>query len=115
LEYYAERFHFSYRRPTNFQIDEYSFEIVLLRGERDEWMEDLNLIIAGDISKCSYDEIRIIFKNYVSDTIRMNKGLRGGVTQPSKSTAKLSNMEIGNLLEDMRENISYLALVGSPV
>ena len=115
MEDYAERFHSSYRRPTNCQIDEYSFEIVLLKGERDEWMEALNLIADGDISKCSYDEITNIFKNYSSATIRMNKGLRGVVTQPSKATTKLSKMEIGNLLEDMREDISYLALVGSAV
>jgi hypothetical protein len=58
LEDYVEIFHFSYKRSTNCTIDKDSLKTILLRGVRYDCMKALNLITSGDISKCTYDEIR---------------------------------------------------------
>lgn len=74
LEDYVERFHFIYRRSINCTIDENSLKTVLLRGAIDDFREALNLIASRDISKCTYDEIRNIYKNYSRDATK--KGQR---------------------------------------
>jgi hypothetical protein len=83
LEDYVEIFHFSYKRSTNCTIDKDSLKIVLLRGVRDDYMEALNLITFRDISKCTYDEIRNVCKNYSRDSTKKGKGIRGTVVQTS--------------------------------
>jgi len=48
LEHYAKRFHFSYKYSNNYKLDDESFKLLFLRGVREESMEALNLIVAGD-------------------------------------------------------------------
>jgi hypothetical protein len=47
---------------------------VLLRGIREDLMEDLDLIVAGDIYQFTYVEIKGPFKNYLRETMRKGRG-----------------------------------------
>jgi hypothetical protein len=74
LEDYDERFNFSYKCATNYNLDDESLKSMLLRGVREYFMEALYLIVSGDIYHFTYDEIKYIFKNYSRETMRKGKG-----------------------------------------
>jgi hypothetical protein len=103
LEDYVERFQFSYKHATNCKLDDESLKLVLLRGVREDLMEALDLIVAGDIYQFTYDEIKYIFKNYSRETMRKGRGSKIISPSTSKNTTRVTKAEIGNLIEDMKK------------
>ena len=70
---------------------------------RDNDMEALNLITFVDIYKCTYDEIINVWKNYSRVSTKRGKGIKGIVEQTSMTIARLTKVEIKNMLEIWRQ------------
>jgi len=71
-------------------------------------MKAWNLITFGDISKCTYYEIRNVCKNYSRVSTKKGKGIRGTIVQTLMYTTRLTKVEIENLMKDMKINILHL-------
>ena len=51
LEDLLERFHYNIKREKMENLDQYTLKALLLKKIRDEWLDILNMMGKGDISK----------------------------------------------------------------
>jgi hypothetical protein len=63
MEGYEEKFQVSYKSAHSYTLDDNSLEIVFLRGEREAYMEILNLLENGNIFHLEYEYNNKVFKN----------------------------------------------------
>ena len=73
LEDFVERLLYNVQRAgqTNMGLD--VIKIILLRGIRDDFLDMLNLLVKGDISKESFEKIMELCKMYSRGSSRNNK------------------------------------------
>ena len=63
LEDYEERFQLSYKRVRR-TIDPKSLKLVRLRGEREDLLETLHMIVGEDVYQLPYEDIKTVFRNH---------------------------------------------------
>ena len=85
-------------------------KIILLRGIRDDFLDMLNLLGKGDISKESFENIVELCKRYSMESSRNNRQDKRDKLERDvfNRTQKSSNggatrAEIGNLLENFKQ------------
>ena len=74
MEYIVERILYNVQRvgQTNMGLD--VLKIILLHGIRDDFLDMLNLLGKGDISKDSFEKIVELYKRYSRRSSRNNNG-----------------------------------------
>jgi len=78
----------------------------LIKGVKYEWIETLNVMEQGDISKEEYDNmIKLCFRCSRGST-RTRSGIRDPLNRTSRTIGGgVTRVEIGNLLEDFYADI----------
>ena len=106
LEYYVERFQYNMQRSRQNGLNDYTFKILLLRGIRDDCIDLLNLMGAGDVSLLKYVEICDLYRRYSRNSSWSGRGIWDTVSRTTKTSREgVSRMEIGNLLEGFKTDI----------
>ena len=82
-------------------------KIILLRGIRNDFLDMLNLLLKGDISKESFEKIMELLKRYFRGSSRNNKRDKQDKLEcdvfdriQNSSNGGATHVEIGNLLEN---------------
>lgn len=85
---------------------------IFLKGIREEYLDDLNLMGKGDISTLPFEEIVELCKKYSRSKAKIGK-----ITISSKATkfasASVTRAEIGNLLEEIKTDL--LSTLGTQI
>lgn len=102
LEHYEERFHLSQKR-VRCTLDPESLKLVVLRGVREDILDNLYLLAGGDIYQLPYEDIKTTFRNHSSAA--REKGRSSQITIAISSSNSSINGEIGNILEDFRSEM----------
>ena len=76
LEDYVSRFSFNVQQNMEHNLSEESKKHLLLRGVQEESMEALDLMVGGDVTQRTWDEIKEICQNYSRATVKKGRGLR---------------------------------------
>ena len=104
LEFFFERILYNVQRAGQTNMGLYVLKIILLSGIRDDFLDMLNLLGKGDISKESFEKIVELCKRYSRGSSRNNKWDKWDKLERDvfDRTQKSSNggatqVEIGNL------------------
>ena len=73
MEYFVERLMYNVQRVRQTNMGLYVLKIILLRGIRDDYLDMLNLLGKGDISKECFEKIVELCKRYSRGSSRSNK------------------------------------------
>ena len=107
LEDLVERFQYNLQRYKMNQLDQETKRTIFLKEMRSEYLEVLNLMGAGDVSKLSYDDVCDLCRRYS----RVNSKVGGGPRDPSSKLVKsvvgagVTRAEMGNLFENFKIDI----------
>jgi hypothetical protein len=106
LEDYVEWFQYNLQRSSHTTLGGDILKTILIRGMQDEWLDMLNLMGKGDISKESYEAICDLCRRCSRGISRSKLGIRDFPTRATKSTnGGVTHVEIGNLLEEFKTDI----------
>eukprot|EP00253_Pinus_taeda_P027474 PITA_27474 len=99
LEEYLERFIYNLQKHRTMSLD--LIRTIFLKGIREEYLDDLNLMGKCDISTLPFEEIVDLCENYSRSKAR--NGKRAISSKATKSaSASVTRAEIGNLLEEFK-------------
>ena len=118
LEYFVEKLLYNVQRDEQMNMGLDVLKIILLRSIRDDFLDMLNLLGKGDISKESFENIVELCKRYSRGSSRNNRRDKRDKLERDifDRTQKSSNggatyAEIGNLLENFKtEMLSSISL-----
>jgi len=107
LEDYVECFLYVLQKSKYTNLQEDAIRIVFLWGILDEYVETLNLMVAGDISHKPFAEILYLSKKYSISGVKDGNIIRDPFSRTSKtiSTSGVTTMELGKLLEKFKTDI----------
>jgi hypothetical protein len=106
LEDYVERFQYNLQRTKQNTLDPETLRIIFLRGIKDDCMDALNLMGAGDISQMTYNDICELCKRYSRGITKSGKSPRDLVSRVTKpSGGGVTRTEIGNMLDNFKTDI----------
>jgi hypothetical protein len=101
IEDYVERFVYNLQKSRKNELNTNAIRNVFLKGVQEDYIDMLNLMVAGDISQKPFKEIIEVCRKYSCSKSKAWKGIReiksigGGVT----------HTELGNLLENFKMDI----------
>ena len=84
-------------------LSEDSQKLVFLRGVNDNSLEALNLMASGDVYQASWDDLKKIYQNYSSSTMKKGWGLCSIATKGISQG--ITKLEISNLWLDLKKDI----------
>lgn len=104
-----DRLLYHLKRPQYSDLDKEIVKIILIKGMRDEYINTLNLLGKGDITREPYDEVVQLCQRCCRGSARNHTT----TSNPSANVLKTTNSgetraEIGNLLEKIRTEIISL-------
>jgi hypothetical protein len=104
LEDFVERLQYNLQRSSHPNVSKDILKTILLKGVRDDYLDMLNMLGKGDISKESYDEIVNLFKRCSMGASRNRLNSRDTTFSRVQKSAigGATRAEIGNLLEDFK-------------
>ena len=106
LEDYVERFQYNLQISRWNGLNDDTLKIILLRGIKDDCIDLLNLIGAGDVSLLKYVEISDHYRRYSRNASRRGRGIRDTLIMTTKTSREgFSRMEIENLFEGLKIDI----------
>lgn len=112
LEEYLERFSYNIQKSKHRTMYVDLIRTIFLKGIRDEYLDDLNLMGKGDISNLPFEEIVDLCKKYSRS--RARNGKRSMTSKMTKSaTGNITRAELGNLFEDFK--IDLLSTLGNQI
>ena len=112
LEEYLERFVYNLQKSKHRTMPLELVRTIFLKGIREEYMDDLNLMGRGDISALSFEEIAELCEKYSRSKAKMGKRtLSSRVTKTA--SASVTRDEIGNLLEEFKTDL--LSTLGNQI
>ena len=112
MEYFVERLLYNVQRARQMNMGLDLLKIILLHGIRDVFLDMLNLLGKGDISKESFEKIVELCKRYSRGSSRNNRQEKWDklerdvfdITQKS-SNGGATRVEIVNLLENFKREM----------
>ena len=112
LEDFVERLLYNVQRARQMNMGLDVLKIILVRNIRDDFLDMLNLLGKGDISKESFEKIMELCKSYFRGSSRNNRRDKRDKLECDvfNRTQKSSNggatrAEIGNLLENFKKEM----------
>ena len=92
------------QRSDHPSVSKYILKTILLKGVRDDFLDMLNMLGKGDISKESYDEIVDLCKRCSRGAARNRSNSRDATYSrvQKSSNGGETRAEIGNLLEEFK-------------
>eukprot|EP00253_Pinus_taeda_P006588 PITA_06588 len=112
LEEYLERFAYNLQKSKHRSIHLDLIRTIFLKGIREEYLDDLNLMGKGDISTLPFEEIADLCEKY--SRIKAKIGKRTISSKATKSaSASVTRAEIGNLLEEFKTD--QLSTLGTQI
>lgn len=112
LEEYLERFVYNLQKSKHRTMPPDLVHTIFLKGIREEYMDDLNLMGKGDISALPFEEIAELCEKYSRSKAKMGKRtLSSRVTKTA--SASVTRAEIGNLLEEFKTDL--LSTLGNQI
>jgi hypothetical protein len=104
LEDFVERLQYNIQRSSHPDVSKYILKTILLKGERDDYLDMLNMLGKGDISKESYDEIFNLCKICSRGATRNRSNNRDTTFSRVQKLASggATRNKIGNLLEGFK-------------
>eukprot|EP00253_Pinus_taeda_P024888 PITA_24888 len=112
LEEYLERFVYNLQKSKHRTMSLDLIHTIFLKGIREEYMDDLNLMGKGDISVLPFEEITDLCEKYSRSKAKMGKRTLSSKVTKSAS-ASVTRVEIGNLLEDFKTDL--LSMIGNQI
>lgn len=102
LEDFVERLQYNLGRSVHPDVSKDILKTILIKGVRDDFLDILNMLGKGDISKESYDDIVNLYKICSKGSTRNKSHTRDTTFSRVKKSAngEATRAEIGNLLED---------------
>jgi len=112
LEEYLEWFVYNLQKSKHRTMPRDLVRTIFLKGIREEYMDDLNLMGKGDISALPFEEIAELCEKYSRSKAKMGKrSLSSRVTK--SASASVTRAEIGNLLEEFKTDL--LSTLGNQI
>jgi len=107
LEDLIERFNYNLKRAKMDSLDEDTLKSLLLKAIRDEWIDILNMMGKGDISKLPLNDIGGLCVHLSRGKSKTRKGPRDPsfVRVNKSATRSVSRAEIGNMLDELKIDI----------
>eukprot|EP00253_Pinus_taeda_P026627 PITA_26627 len=112
LEEYLERFIYNLQKSKHRTMPLELTRTIFLKGIREEYMDDLNLMGKGDISVLPFEEIADLCEKYSRSKAKMGKRTLSSKATKSNSTS-VTRAEIGNLLEELKTDL--LSTIGNQI
>eukprot|EP00253_Pinus_taeda_P033242 PITA_33242 len=104
LEEYLERFAYNLQKSKHRSMTLDLIRTIFLKGIREEYLDDLNLMGKGDISTLPFEEIADLCEKYSRSKAKIGK--RTISSKATKfSSASVTRAEIGNLLEEFKTDL----------
>lgn len=112
LEEYLEIFSYNLQKSKHRAMSVDLIRTIFIKGIRDEYLDDLNLMGKGDISNLPFDEIVDLCQKYSSS--RERNGRRSMTSKITKSgTGNITRAELGNIFEDFKTDL--LSTLGNQI
>ena len=107
LEDLLERFQYNLKREKMSNLDEETLKSLLLKTIRNEWIDILNMMGKGDISKLPLRDIAELCVHLSRGKSKTAKGPRDpSLIRANKSvTSSVSRAKIGNMLDEFKTDI----------
>ena len=86
LEDYLERFFYNLQKSKQNSLNYDTIRTIFLKGVRDDYINVLNLMGAGDISFLPFDQISELCRKYSRGKAKIRKDSRDSLSKVSKST-----------------------------
>eukprot|EP00253_Pinus_taeda_P019887 PITA_19887 len=112
LEEYLERVVYNLQKSKHRTMPLDLIRIIFLKGIREEYMDDLNLMGKGEISVLPFEEIADLCEKYSRSKAKMGKRTLSSKVTKSAS-ASVTRAEIGNLLEEFKTDL--LSTIGNQI
>ena len=112
LEEYLERFTYNLQKLKHRSMILDLIRTIFLRGIREEYLDDLNLMDKGDISTLPFEEIAELCEKYSRSKAKIGKRTISSKATKSASTS-ITRAEIGNLLEEFKTDL--LSTLGTQI
>eukprot|EP00253_Pinus_taeda_P030943 PITA_30943 len=104
LEEYLERFAYNLQKSKHRSMTLDLIRTIFLKGIREEYLDDLNLMGKGDISTLPFKEIADLCEKYSRSKAKIGK--RAISSKATKSAlASVTQAKIGNLLEEFKTDL----------
>jgi len=112
LDEYLEQFVYNLQKSKHRTMPLDLIRTIFLKGIREEYMDDLNLMGKGDISALPFEEIVELCEKYSRSKAEIGK--RTLLSKATKSaSASVTRAEIGNLLEEFKTDL--LSTLGNQI
>ena len=110
LEDFVERLMYNVQREGQTDMGKDVLKIILLHGIKEDYLDMLNLLGKGDISKEPFENIVDLCRRYLRGSSRTNNCDKGLDQDVFNRTKKSSNrgatwVEIGNILENFKNEM----------
>lgn len=106
LEGYLERFLYNLQKSKQRSLNSDTIKTIFLKGIRDEYINVLNLMGAGDISFLPFDQISELCRKYSRGKAKTGKDSKYSLSKVSKSAIRsVTRVELGNLLENFKTDL----------
>eukprot|EP00253_Pinus_taeda_P029985 PITA_29985 len=112
LEEYLERFAYNLQKSKHRSMILDLIRAIFLKGIREEYLDDLNLMGKGDISTLPFEEIADLCEKYSRSKAKIGKRTISSKVTKSAS-ASVTRAEIGNLLEEFKTDL--LSTLGTQI
>ena len=112
LEEYLERFVYNLQKSKHRAMPLDLIRTIFLKGIREEYLDDLNLMGKGDISTLTFEEISDLCEKYSRNKARYGKRALSSKATKSASPS-VTRAEIGNLLEEFKTDL--LSTLGTQI
>ena len=114
LEDYLEIFLYNLQKSKQRSLNSYTIRTIFLKGIRDDYINVLNLMGAGDISFLPFDHISELCRKYSRGKAKTGKDSRDYLSKVSKSAlGSVTSVELGNLLKNFK--IDLLSTLSSQI
>ena len=99
LEDYVEMLSYNLLKNRN-ELYNATIRTIFLKGILEEYVDVLNMMAFGDVSRKSFEEIIDLCRKYSRSKEKTERGVRA-----TKSTGSITRIELGNLLENFKTDI----------
>jgi hypothetical protein len=114
LEDYLEIFLYNLQKSKQSYLNFDTIRTIFLKGVRDDYINVLNLMGAGDISFLLFDQISELCRKYSRGKAKTGKDSRDSLSKVSISASgSVTRVELGNLLENFK--IDLLSTLSSQI
>ena len=101
-----QRFLYNLQKSKQSSLNSDTIRTIILKGIRDDYINVLNLMGAGDISFLPFDQMSELCRKYSRGKAKIGKDSRDSLSEVSKSTSgSVTRIELGNLLENFKTNL----------